>query len=158
MRFCFKCGYEADSEIHKREFVWFHHDFVSEPVESTLVEKMANQIAKEIDDQILSDLFYKVPDDHPLGYMIDLGRDYTLKTMKATWTIEEEKPSILPKRFVCVAFGPNDYDDLWDPHPFGLEDEPWHTTDLRDIRMQERYREEACRKKIPWLLRLLGAK
>jgi len=153
VKFCLKCGYEEDSEIHKRDYVWFGHNFVHKNLESTLVEKMADQIAKEIDDKILSDLFYRVPDDHPLGYMIDLGNHYTLRPMKmkSTWTMEVEKPSILPKKFTSTEI--DDWEKIFNPHDIALEDED-RSSDLRQIWANEKFK----RRHESWFLRLLGAK
>ena len=153
MNFCWVCDHEQFDEVHCWDNVWFSHKFANEPVESVLVQKMADDIAKEIDFKILSDLFYRVPDDHPLGYMIDLGNHYTLRPMKmkATWTMEVEKPSILPKKFYNPEI--DEWEKVFNPHDIALEDES-RSTDLRQIRANEK----AARRKTSWLRRLLGAK
>ena len=164
MSWCLKCGEKWPEEIHDPSCIWFDHFYV-DPIEERIVDKMAKQIQDEVDKDLLKSISvpygkpmkitakWTIPDDHPLHYMTDLG---DLKREDD----EAEERDILPKKFVCVAVGPKNYDDLWDPHPFGLEDEPWHQTDLREIRWLERTHAEQKKaekiKRYPWFIRLLG--
>jgi hypothetical protein len=158
---CLICGLLPNNEMHDFRNVWFDHYFSRGDVEKLLVQKMADQIRDEVDSKILSDLFWQAKTApvkmtykwkmHPLSYMTDLS-----DCQNESVELHPKEKSILPDRFVCVSMGPKDYDDPWDPHPFGLEDEPWHETDLRQIRFNEKYHEHLRRKKLPWLARLLS--